>query len=175
MKIHFCLIFVLLAVVFTGVTTRANHSTGKQATAAADASACPVTIPRKSPVTDDSFPGANSAAWNGDLYVGLLWPSGTIIFRPGGAGFISSDGSMSMKIAWFRANGLTGRLTIDGKRLDAPAPPLRADVPSGYGDTGFQATALIFPAEGCWQVTGHVANESLTLVTKVIHLTGSAN
>jgi hypothetical protein len=39
------------------------------------------------------------------------------------------------------------KLTVLGKRLDASAPPLRADIPEGYGDTGFQATALIFPTE----------------------------
>jgi hypothetical protein len=71
-----------------------------------------------------------------------------------------------MKFLWWR--GVRGKLTIQGQRLDAPAPPLRADIPGGYGDTGFQATGLIFPTEGCWEVTGKVGESSLTFVTRVV-------
>jgi hypothetical protein len=101
---------------------------------------------------------------NSDLCT-VLWPDGTVVFRPGGPGFVLPDGSLSMKFPWWR--GVRGKLTIQGKRLDAPAPPLRASIPEGYGDTGFQATALIFPTEGCWEVTGKVGEASLTFVTRV--------
>jgi hypothetical protein len=47
-------------------------------------------------------------------------------------------------------------------------PPLRARIPDGYGDTGFQATALIFPTEGCWEVTGEVGDTRLTFLTPVV-------
>jgi hypothetical protein len=51
--------------------------------------------------------------------------------------------------------------------MDAEAPPLRAFL-QDYGLTGFQPSALVFPTEGCWQVTGRVANKtSLTFVTLV--------
>jgi len=76
-----------------------------------------------------------------------------------------------MKIAWYRANGLHGRLMIKGKRLDAPAPPVRAHF-SDYGDTGFQPSEIIFPTEGCWQVTGTVGDVSVTFVTRVVKLAG---
>jgi len=59
---------------------------------------------------------------------------------------------------------------MHGKRLDAPAPPLRAIIPEGYGDTGFQATGLIFPTEGCWEVTGEVGDTRVTFVTRVVKL-----
>ncbi len=49
-----------------------------------------------------------------------------------------------------------------------PAPPLRADIPEGYGLSGFQASGVIFPTEGCWEVTGRVGNVSLTFVTLVV-------
>jgi hypothetical protein len=94
------------------------------------------------------------------------WPNGTVEFRPGGPGFVESDGSRSMKFPWWRAVG--GKLTITGRRLDASAPPLRAHIPEGYGDTAFQSTALIFPTEGCWEVTGRVGDVTLTFVTRVI-------
>jgi hypothetical protein len=70
---------------------------------------------------------------------------------------------------------VAGALTITGRRLDAPAPPLAASVPSGYGDTGFQASGAYFPTEGCWQVTGKVASTSLTFVTFVIKKTHSGD
>jgi hypothetical protein len=71
-----------------------------------------------------------------------------------------------MKWWWWR--GVRGSLLITGRRLDAAAPPLRADIPSGYGDIGFQSTALTFPTEGCWEVTGTVGNTELTFVTLVV-------
>jgi hypothetical protein len=127
--------------------------------------ACPVTKPNgNTPPGEQLGPGSH---WNGELWV-VLWPEGgKVVFRPGGPGFILPDGSLSMKFGWWR--GGRGKLTIEGKRLDAPAPPLRASIPDGYGDTGFQATALIFPTVGCWEVTGKVGNgKSLTFVTQVI-------
>jgi hypothetical protein len=45
---------------------------------------------------------------------------------------------------------------------------VRADVPDGYGDLGFQATGIHFPVEGCWKVTGTVGTTHLTFVTYVI-------
>lgn len=94
-----------------------------------------------------------------------LWPDGTVVFRPGGPGFVTADGALSMKWGWRRA--IRGPLRIEGRRLDDTAPPLRADIPTGYGDFGFQATALIFPTPGCWEVTGRVGTASLTFVTLV--------
>lgn len=158
--------YVLLALVSVGAarTHRRRH---------APPAACPVTIPRKSSTLPKDIFGSGSAYWNDSLFVGGLWPDGTVVFRPGGPGVVLPDGSLSMKFGWYRADGLRGKLTITGKRLDAPAPPLRADVPDGYGDTGFQATALIFPTEGCWQVTGKVGSTSLTFVTRVIRVRGA--
>jgi hypothetical protein len=83
---------------------------------------------------------------------------------------MDSDGSLSMKFPWWR--GVRGKLIIEGRRLDASAPPLRASIPEGYGDTGFQATALIFPTEGCWEVTGKVGETRLTFVTRVVKAGG---
>jgi len=102
---------------------------------------------------------------NGKLST-TLWPSGTVEFRPGGPGFVESDGARSMKWPWWR--GTRGKLTIEGKRLDGSAPPLRASIPDGYGDIGFQSTGLIFPTAGCWEVTGKVGDASLTFVTRVV-------
>jgi hypothetical protein len=71
-----------------------------------------------------------------------------------------------MKFGWWRV--ASGRLHITGQRLDGPAPPARAHVPDGYGDTGFQASGVDFPTEGCWEVTGTLPTTSLSFVTFVI-------
>ena len=97
-----------------------------------------------------------------------LWPDGTVVFKPGGAGFVTRDGSLGMKFGWRR--GVSGQLRIAGRRLDGVAPPLRAEVASGYGDRGFQPTYVIFPTSGCWEVTGRVGNSSVTFVTKVVKI-----
>jgi hypothetical protein len=79
---------------------------------------------------------------------------------------VRSDGSLRAKFPWWR--GVQGQLIIVGQRLDAPAPPLGSRIPSGYGNSGFQATSLHSPSEGCWEVTGSVGDASLTFVTLVI-------
>ena len=154
----------------------AQSTTGQRTDKTAPAT-CPVTLPRKAPLAPSEaakFFGAGSAHWHGALFVGGLWPDGTIVFKPSGSGFILPDGSLSMKFGWFRGAGLQGKLTIHGKRLDASAPPLRARIPEGYGATGFQSTALIFPTEGCWEVIGQVGETSLTFVTRVVKVASNS-
>jgi hypothetical protein len=97
-----------------------------------------------------------------------LWPGGEIVFKPDGPGFVTTDGALGMKFGWQR--GIRGKLTITGRRLDAAAPPLRSEVNDGYGDIGFQASYVIFPTPGCWEVTGHVAGASVTFVTSVVKI-----
>jgi hypothetical protein len=96
------------------------------------------------------------------------WPEQTVVFKPGGSGFITRNGALGMKYAWRR--GVSGQLTIEGRRLDATAPPLRAEVPAGYGMRGFQASHVIFPTPGCWEVTGRVGDASVTFVTRVVKI-----
>lgn len=113
-------------------------------------------------------PGDNSNSYgNGKLWT-TLWPNGTVEFRPDGPGSVDPDGSLGMKFPWWRS--VRGKLIIEGKRLDGAAPSLRAHIPDGYGDIGFQSTALIFPTAGCWEVTGRVGDASLTFVTRVIQI-----
>jgi len=89
-----------------------------------------------------------------------------VIFGPDGPGRIGRDGSLlAVKWGWWR--GLPGALRIEGRRLDGPGT-LSANIPDGYGETGFQVSALIFSSAGCWEVTGRVGSESLTLVMEVV-------
>ena len=102
-----------------------------------------------------------------------LFPDGTVTFRPMGPGFVTANGSLGIKWPWMR--GVRGQVKVKGRRLDAKAPRLRADIPppSYYGDFGFTPSYLIFPTPGCWEVTAHVGNRKaskLTFVTRVVKI-----
>lgn len=135
----------------------------------ADAERCRVTHPGRfvppSGVSYEALFGADSSYGNGQLWVGGLRESGVIA---AGASSVEPDGSIGWKFGWYQV--VPGVLTITGRRLDAPAPPARGNVPSGYGDTGFQASGVYFPTEGCWEVTGTVDSTTLTFVTFMIKL-----
>jgi hypothetical protein len=133
----------------------------------ADARHCPVTtghpVPSTTPWRDSLF-GWSSAYGNGLLWVGSLWPRGVVIITPDNAG---PDGRLGMKFGWYLT--ASGFLAITGRRLDAPAPALSAEISQGDApSSGFRASGVIFPTEGCWQVTGSAGRASLTFVTFVI-------
>jgi hypothetical protein len=125
---------------------------------------CPVTLP-------NSTPPVRGQDFNyGDRHLAVaFWQRGRLVASrvPDGSswGVVNPDGSIWAKLGWWR--GAAGRLTIVGERLDARAPRLRADVPAGYGSTGFQATGLTFPTPGCWKVLGSVAGHDIEFVVLV--------
>ena len=133
----------------------------------AGARRCPVTIGHTVPRTEPwrrQLAGWNSAYGNGSLWVGGLWPNGVVIMTRDDAG---PRGRLGMKFGWYRLTN--GYLTITGRRLDAPALPASGlTFRGGYGLTGFNASGVMFPTEGCWQVTGRVGRVALTFVTFVI-------
>jgi hypothetical protein len=106
---------------------------------------------------------------DGRLYVGLP-PDGEILADPR---FIELDGSVGMKLWWWRAPGVggAGDLVITGHELASRAP-IRASIPEGYGQR-FQATGISFPTEGCYEVTGRSGEAALTFVVKVTKVDGA--
>jgi hypothetical protein len=123
---------------------------------------CPLTLPNRSRPQDASDWPARDSYGNGKLWT-LFWPYNLVIATKG---FLREEGVIHMKWPWWR--GVQGELTIAGRRLDAPAPPLTAEIPPGYGSSGFQPTGILFPTEGCWEVTGSVGDAKLTFVTLVV-------
>lgn len=99
---------------------------------------------------------------NGRLWT-VLWPNGLVFVPPD---TISPDGSLGMKFPWWRAADVHGALHIHGHELMLGLP-VRADIPDGYGDTGFQASGIIFPVEGCYEVVGEAGGVELIFVTLV--------
>jgi hypothetical protein len=130
---------------------------------------CDVTVPNG--VVAGS-PARKNWSHGGDLLsVGPfgLWPGGTVVFRPGGPGFRTPDGALGMKFGWTR--GVPGRLSVSGRRLDGSAPPLLFEATDGYGDIGFQASYLIFPTAGCWEVSAQVGERDdsrIVFVTRAV-------
>ena len=98
---------------------------------------------------------------NASLSVGL---NDKYVFRPGGQGFVDSDGALGIKVLWTRK--VRGQLQVGGRRLDGKAPPARAYI-SDLGETGIQPSYLLFPAPGCWEITGQVGDDKLTFVVLV--------
>lgn len=119
---------------------------------------CPVTIGTQ--WTQSGY------TYENDVLNTTLWPDGETILKQDGPGKIHHDGALEMKWPWYRK--AKGQLTIKGRRLHAEAPPLETHIPAGYGDAGFQSTALVFPSPGCWEVTGMVDQRELTFVTLVV-------
>jgi hypothetical protein len=132
--------------------------------------ACPISEPNDvHPPDQDAGSGdfGNDALWTNLA----MWGEVPGIVEVPHDGHLLPDGRViELKWAWWRF-GL-GILTIDGRRLDAPAPPLEAWIPDGYGATGFQVSGITFPTDGCWEVTGRVRDDSLTFVVQVIYPAG---
>lgn len=125
-------------------------------------STCPVTSANKNTPPGEQpndLQHGNGALWTG------LWPNGTVLIRPYD---IDYKGWLGMKSVWWRAGKGEGQLVVTGHRLDADAPEMESRMPADYGDIGIQATAIYFPSEGCWEVTGTAGTAELTFVTLVV-------
>jgi len=137
----------------------------------ASRAACAVTVPTAR--TDASF-GPTGFNYGTSKVRVQLWKGGRLragTLPDGGAmATINDDGSIDAKQGWWR--GVAGTLRIMGRRIDGSAPPLRAEVPGGYGAKGFNPAGLTFPTTGCWKVTGRVGGAQLSYVVKVTKLQG---
>jgi hypothetical protein len=131
---------------------------------------CPVTKPNgvHAPENQPS-PGdyGNDALWTNLA----MWSQQPGLVEVPDDQHLRADGwVVEMKWAWWRFE--PGKLTIEGRRLDATAPPLFADIPDGYGDRGFQVSGISFPTDGCWEITGRLGDDSLTFVVLVVYPEG---
>jgi hypothetical protein len=128
---------------------------------ASPVAACEPTLPN-----GDAPPGHEPGPnWygNGSLYT-ALWPNGEIIAS---RAFVRADGSIGMKFPWWRAPGVgaAGDLRITGREVTTGAN-ISAEIPDGYGPR-FQASGIIFPTEGCYEITAKSGDAELTFTTKV--------
>lgn len=88
----------------------------------------------------------------------------------------SSGGAFGIKFPWFatdidKAEYRSGKalLSIAGRRLDAPAPPLFVEGPhvAALPDYYFFTTRLLFPTAGCWEITAKRKESELKFVVLI--------
>ena len=156
-KIFACSGTVLLASVLGGAVvlgTAVCSTAVAQTEPHAGSFVCPVTVVNG---------GKGGTTYGNDVLEVGLWPQ-DFVFKPGGPGFVDSDGALGMKVMWNRKK--RGHLEVGGRRLDGEAKPVRAYF-GDAGEIGGQPTYLVYPTPGCWQVTGYVGDGSLTFVVSV--------
>lgn len=131
---------------------------------------CKVTVPNESQPPDKDWGGRGSPAWqraavaasygNGKLWTNLPL-NGKLQVVP------DDQGALSEKWIWYRT--VHGHLSISGRRLDGSGDfhtgPLEEIVVGR--DTGLLVNSLVFPSEGCWQITGTAGDATLTFVLEV--------
>ena len=61
-----------------------------------------------------------------------------------------------MRFPWWRAKGIEGEIRSTGRRLNGNRMVLAAGAPPGYRPDGRQASALVFPSDGCREVIARV-------------------
>jgi hypothetical protein len=160
---HVAVIALLAALAGCGGESKSSSTPATKPTAtpvAARAGTCPVTLPN-----GNTPPGEKPSELyygNGRLWT-AMWPYNVIVATRHD---IRADGSIEVKWPWFR--GVAGRLQVTGRKLDGKPARLPADIPDGYGSTGFVPSALSFASEGCWRITGRVVDAQLTFVTLVV-------
>jgi hypothetical protein len=83
-----------------------------------------------------------------------------------------TESAFRQKLLWYRKGydphaEPVPKLSITGKRLDAPAPPLGVDGPNGgwtCRTNTFMVVALNIPTVGCWEITGEYGDDKLSFV-----------
>jgi len=80
-------------------------------------------------------------------------------------------GTLFQKLGWLPHTTFPDALKVRGERLDAPSAPLHVRaVRWGYSSSGRGgwASAVDFPSEGCWRISGRIQDISISYVVKVV-------
>ncbi len=130
---------------------------------------CPVTRPPKTLFTPPPPYSRNapSGFWYGtdSLWTAIPWDAVWSSLPHNPAGF-------TQKVFWWRKgyswkNEPQPQLVVTGRRLDAPAPPLKVSRATNAFAEDIQSAMLVgvdFPTLGCWQITGRYAGTELSFV-----------
>jgi hypothetical protein len=123
-----------------------------------ESTSCPVTTPNG--VAPDGVHPAGSFYGYGNLAVGV--PADGILRSR------DPDGKLFNKMIWVGA-GVQGTLRVAYRRLEVPAPAIRAVTVAGTlgGYDGPSWASRMYFDLGCWEVTGRVGDASLSLVVAV--------
>jgi hypothetical protein len=119
------------------------------------------------PNAQRSCPVTRGEVGNGFLSTTL--PADGVLSRPR-----QSDGSLFDKLGWLPRKGFTGTLKVRGEQLDGDGELRVLSVNWGYATApgrdpvGSWRSAVEFPDEGCWRLTGRVGDVALSYVVKVV-------
>jgi len=135
---------------------------------------CPVTKP-----PDPAFvappPYSPAAPYAGEFWYGTeaLW---TLLHTDGAwRGLPHNPDGYTQKVFWWRAGySWTAepepQLSVTGRRLDAPAPPLHVSKATNAFAQDIQSAMLVgvdLPTLGCWEITGRYKGRELSFVVWV--------
>jgi hypothetical protein len=133
---------------------------------------CPITHPPNVPLTPPSpYPATPPSRYVGQFWYGTanLW---TMLGADGTwASLPHSKAGYSQKVFWWAQSYDVNvepipKLTVTGKRLDAPAPPFLASSPTN-ASADFGEAMLVggeIPTLGCWEITGQYNGYELSFV-----------
>lgn len=157
-------------------TPTVTPSSTPVAVAAVPPASCPITQPAHplfippSPYPPTPPPRYAGQFWSGTA---MLW---TMLRTDGTWSRLPySNGAYTQKVFWWRQtyNYQTDpepNLTVTGRRLDAPAPPMGASgATNGFRDDigSFMVVGVDIPTQGCWEITGQSAGAVLRFVVWV--------
>ena len=71
----------------------------------------------------------------------------------------------SNRVLWWRLNPIP--IEVSGRRLDADAPPLKADLIEGYEGFSHHISSISFPEPGCWEIEASAGDMQLRFVVGV--------
>ena len=158
-RIRLLIIYLLLSVILSGCTAIDALEPTPSPTELRPVNACPLTEPEWLVPPED--PAVSGSPEYGYYYVNddrSIWASA---WWHGTEDYPLRAGEEGLKMGWFRPAGVT--LEISGHRLDGESPPLEAHAPCCY-PTRFQATGLVFPTGGCWEVSATAADKQLSFI-----------
>lgn len=129
----------------------------------ADVRQCQVTpSQRRHPAWSRAWAGVNHG--NTKLWT-ALWPGGVIKADPD---HMDKDGFIH--VTFGAVARVSGRLSIQGRRLDASARRLGLRSRAAMATVASRLVGVSFPAGGCWEIIGQVGAARLTLVNFVIRV-----
>jgi hypothetical protein len=139
----------------------------------ADTRSCPATKPSNPPFVPPVPPApAPGSARAGEFWFGTpaLWTS----LRPDGtwSDLPYHEGAYTQKVFWWsQGYDWKSPLTLTGRRIDGPAPPIRASTATNAFAEDIGSSILVgveIPAAGCWEISGHLKGVTLTFVVQVL-------
>jgi hypothetical protein len=171
MRPQHSILFLSALVVFTARAAATAQNTSDQVP-----STCTITKPPSPPYTPPPpYPSElGEGFWFGSEKLWTHLPAnGTWTLGH----YSPAESAFRQKLLWYR-EGFNAKeeskpkLIVTGKRLDAPAPPLGVDGPTGSwrpenpGDS-FMVIALNIPTTGCWEISGQYGEDKLSFVVWV--------